>query len=482
MSNLLAVRNLIDAVHRRARDEARRAAFWQKRRGIWEQVSWARYACRVRHAALRLTQLGVDSSARLAITAEPSVHVVCLALAGHGVGASVCFVHPDGPPEELEAQWRAMAVTHVIADLPAQRDWASEVGVLAWLLGDFDTTHAPGDHDEWVLDETCDQRVQSGSFVFPVEQPAGEWLSCAIDAEELARVATALGEQFASRGTKQRGLCQLPFSHPFEWVLGPVLHLLHGGELCFPESPEAVDHDLLQARVSRLTVLGWQLDALAQRARHQLSSGGDRSLSWLEPRAGLAGVLQRGRVWPVLRQALGLANVSQLIGHGPRPEEQTLTLMTQLGLPPLWLDARKVFGARIAASDVQTTDAAVKSLLSVLQGHRLRSRQLCQREEGALWVRIEIDPEAAGQFARERGLSYTTYRSLAALPALQEQFQADLAAPIEALRIQGLSVNVELLRDRPDRGSGGLRPDGSLAPGRDLSHVQRSEHSVVGAA
>jgi len=482
MSNSLPVLHLTDAIHRRARDEAQRAALWQKRRGVWEQISWARYASRVRQAAFQLTKLGVDSRARLAITAEPSVHVVCLALAGHGMGASVCFVHPDGPPEELEAQWRAMAVTHVIADLPAQRDWASEVGVPAWLVGDFDTPQFSSDHEERVSEGISDQSVRPGNFVFPVEQPAGDWLSCALDAEVLATVATALGKQVASRGTEQRSLCQLPFSHPFDWVLGPVLHLLQGGELCFPESPEAVGHDLSQAQVSRLTVLGWQLDALARQARHQLSSGGDRSLRWLEPRVGLRGVLQRGRVWPVLRQALGLANVSQLIGHGPRPEEQTLTLMTLLGLPPLWLDARQVFGTRIVASDSEKTDAAVESLLSVLRGHRLRSRQLCEREEGALRVRIEIDPEAAGQFARERGLSYTTYRSLAALPALREQFQADLAVPIEALRIQGLNVHVELLGDRPGRGSGGLRPDGSLSPGRDMLLVQRAEQPVVGAA
>ena len=463
------VQHLIDALEQRELDQAQAAALWQKHRGVWRRVSWADYALRVRRSARLLARFGVHDHARLAIAAEPSVHVLCLALAAHSLGADVCWVHPDGLPGELEAQWRAMAVSHVVAEQPAQRDLALEVGVHARLLTELEVNDEPGDDHGAMARLISEAGARPGRFVFAVEETDRSWRAWALDLTGLANAAQALRQRGAGVGSGQRSLCQLPFAHALEWLLGPVLHLLDGGELCLPESPDAVHQDLSQARVSRLSVQGWQLDALARRARHRLFSGGDRALRWLAPQPGIAGVVQRARVWPVLRRELGLAQVSHLIGHGPPPEAQTLSLMELLGVSPLWIDTRQVLGDQADLSGGAAVDAAAESLLASLRGHGLRSRQRCDREADALVVRIEIDPEAAGQFARERGLSYTTYRSLAALPALREAFLAHLSAPIEALRAQGVNVRLELLAERPERGNGGLRPDGTLAAGAGMS-------------
>ncbi|HEX5620409.1 MAG TPA: AMP-binding protein, partial [Solirubrobacteraceae bacterium] len=86
--------------HARARPDA--VALRVKRRGRWEEITWAGYADRVARAAHGLRALGVQAGDAVAIHGENRPEWVIADLAAQGIGATTVGVYPTSPAAEVE--------------------------------------------------------------------------------------------------------------------------------------------------------------------------------------------------------------------------------------------------------------------------------------------------------------------------------------------------------------------------------------------
>ena len=86
--------------HARERPDA--TALRVKRRGRWEEITWADYAARVARVAHGLRQLGVQPGEAVAIHGENRPEWVIADLAVQGIGATSVGVYPTSPAAEVE--------------------------------------------------------------------------------------------------------------------------------------------------------------------------------------------------------------------------------------------------------------------------------------------------------------------------------------------------------------------------------------------
>jgi long-chain acyl-CoA synthetase len=111
--------------HARARPDA--VALRVKRRGRWEEITWAAYADRVARVAHGLRALGVSAGDAVAIHGENRPEWVIADLAAQGIGATSVGVYPTSPAAELEYLLAHSEAAVLVAEDEEQLDKALAV-------------------------------------------------------------------------------------------------------------------------------------------------------------------------------------------------------------------------------------------------------------------------------------------------------------------------------------------------------------------
>jgi long-chain acyl-CoA synthetase len=94
-----------------------RAAMREKRFGIWQATSWARYRDRVRDFALGLVSLGLERGGKIAIIGDNRPEWVMAELAAQSVGAAAVGIYQDSNLTEV-----AYVIDHCDADFVVAED------------------------------------------------------------------------------------------------------------------------------------------------------------------------------------------------------------------------------------------------------------------------------------------------------------------------------------------------------------------------
>jgi long-chain acyl-CoA synthetase len=111
--------------HARERPDA--TALRVKRRGRWEEITWADYAARVARVAHGLRRLGVQPGDAVAIHGENRPEWVIADLAAQGIGATTVGVYPTSPAAEVEYLLAHSEAVVLIAEDEEQLDKALAV-------------------------------------------------------------------------------------------------------------------------------------------------------------------------------------------------------------------------------------------------------------------------------------------------------------------------------------------------------------------
>ena len=102
-------------------------AMRHKRRGVWQEWTWAEYADWVARAAAGLRALGVGPGDRIAVHAENRPEWVVADLAAQGIGAQTMGVYPTSPAAEVAYLLKHSRASVLIAEDEEQFDKAVAV-------------------------------------------------------------------------------------------------------------------------------------------------------------------------------------------------------------------------------------------------------------------------------------------------------------------------------------------------------------------
>jgi long-chain acyl-CoA synthetase len=100
----------------RARRRGGTVAFRVKRRGIYQEVTWAEYALAVARAGKGLTSLGLQSGDRVAIMADACQEWLIADLAAQSLGAIVYGIYPTASAAEVEYQLKDGGAVFIVAE------------------------------------------------------------------------------------------------------------------------------------------------------------------------------------------------------------------------------------------------------------------------------------------------------------------------------------------------------------------------------
>jgi long-chain acyl-CoA synthetase len=99
-----------------------RAALREKRYGIWQTITWAEWARRVRRFAQGLASMGYQRGEPLAILGDNRPEWVIAELAAQSLGGMSVGLYPDGVLEEVEHVIEHARVRFVVAEDQEQVD------------------------------------------------------------------------------------------------------------------------------------------------------------------------------------------------------------------------------------------------------------------------------------------------------------------------------------------------------------------------
>ncbi|WP_419860840.1 AMP-binding protein [Candidatus Palauibacter sp.] len=104
-----------------------RVAMREKEFGIWQSITWTEYARRVRHFAMGLRELGLESGDRIAIVGDNRPEWVIGELAAQSLGALPLGLYQDAVATELEYLLAASRARIVVAEDQEQVDKVLEI-------------------------------------------------------------------------------------------------------------------------------------------------------------------------------------------------------------------------------------------------------------------------------------------------------------------------------------------------------------------
>uniref|UniRef100_UPI0023967174 AMP-binding protein n=1 Tax=Candidatus Palauibacter scopulicola TaxID=3056741 RepID=UPI0023967174 len=110
-----------------AANHGERVAMREKEFGIWQTITWTEYARRVRHFAMGLRDLGLESGDRIAIVGDNRPEWVIGELAAQSLGALPLGLYQDAVAAELEYLLAASRARVVIAEDQEQVDKVLEI-------------------------------------------------------------------------------------------------------------------------------------------------------------------------------------------------------------------------------------------------------------------------------------------------------------------------------------------------------------------
>jgi long-chain acyl-CoA synthetase len=299
---------------------------------------------------------------------------------------------------------------------------------------------------------------------------------------EIARGAAA----WLDLGPRDRTLCALPLATPAARILDVYAPLAAGAQIAVPESPATIAADLLEAAPTVLCLSPRALELLriaSRRRAHESARMRRRLYEWgtrrLDARVGRRGGVARLLVGRWVVGKLGLARARRIVVTGGPVAGRDLRFMWSLGVPVLETYGQaEVAGLALAQESLDDAGTAGRPLPGVsarilddgtlavstpalggewhatgdlaeeLPGGAFRVRR--RPESGAeaalcesAYVRravvadgsalVELDPDTTALWAADRGLAFSTYGSLVALPEVRDLAAAEVAAANDRL-------------------------------------------------
>ncbi len=259
---------------RNARDRAGGIALREKEFGIWQTLTWAEYADRVRNFARGLVELGLKQGDVVAVLGDNRPEWLIAQLAAQAVGALSLGVYQDSVASEVQYLVKFAGARFVIAEDQEQVDKLLEVweglsggqeddeGVLRviyydprglgayphdFLLGFPEVEEAgcnagasePGDFDRWVASTAADDVALLSTTSGTTGKPKLAMLS--------HRNLLTMAQSFHSIDPMQSDdefVSFLPLAWIGEQMIGGACGLLVGFAMNFPEEPETVQADI----------------------------------------------------------------------------------------------------------------------------------------------------------------------------------------------------------------------------------------------
>jgi len=323
----------------------------QKRRGIWQSISWAQLGARVRDASMGLQAIGTVAADRVAILSDTSpewivVDLAILAVGGVSVGidpaedapaaariladsgARILFVEGEEYLDRaLDVRGRCPALEHiVIFDMKGLREFADP------MCQSFAAFAAAGREQDAVQPEAWD----AGIAAINAGQPAiiGDGVTLT-HGDLLDRIAAAAARGLAE-GADER-LAFLSMAGLQERVCGLYLSLVHGVVSNLVENAETVPENLREVQPTVLMAMPRVWASLAERIVTATESATplQRALTrWAMsskrsgPLRGIAGFLVIGR----LRHALGMSRLRRGWVTGERAPSDLVRWYAALGV------------------------------------------------------------------------------------------------------------------------------------------------------
>ncbi len=422
-----------------------RPALYQKRRGVWIERSWARYAADVQAFAGFLSARGFGAGSRLLLIGEASAEWLIADAAAHWLGGATVTPYPDAPAAELADMIGQSAFDAVVVDgMDQARAVHAATGVdpAAFVLLRPEAGAVGHKFDDLLAGPRAPVTAVGAADLATVTftpGAGGRPRAVGLPHAALVAKAEALARAQGLAEDALHALAQVPPAHVAERIATATLHLRHGGTLFFPERVDTVGADIDEARPRHLTALPWQVDGLHRALIARLPAGAQAAPSgWLARRA--------------LRRHLGLSSVDRLLVHGgsasPAAEAffhaLEIDVITGYGVTEAagWSLIRRSGqgwtplagsavaevagelvleegGRRFATGDRAAAGGPAGRLDASevearLQASPLIARAIVIGEVAA----IEADARAAGAWANAQGHAYTTYRSLVTLPAV----------------------------------------------------------------
>lgn len=261
---------LLDASQRRPDAVALR----HKRRGIWNELTWAGLRDEVAALALGLEARGVRAGDAVALLGENRPGWIVADLALQSLGAAVVTPPPGVPPSELrrvlEHHRVRLAICgdqeHVDAVIEAQPEGVSNLLAFdltgmarydAARIGAMDAVCAVG------RDIAAGVPERFGRLVAQSEAVAAD---AGPDLVTAARIAA----EWLGLGPRDRNLCVLPLAAVTTRVIDVYAPLCAGAQVQLPETPASVPDDLRECAPTVLCVVPRALELL-HRSSHERS-------------------------------------------------------------------------------------------------------------------------------------------------------------------------------------------------------------------
>jgi long-chain acyl-CoA synthetase len=317
-------------LRRRAEATPEGVAFWSKRRGLWHAQSWRQAWAATRGFAGFLSRTGFGPGDRMLLLAESSPAWILADLAAQSLGGMSVCPDPDDTAEALAASLQGLALRHaVIGDAAlAARLRAVGVEVPVTLL----QSASPGDGfaERCATPDPAVTRVTPSDAVATIVFDRGRAVS--LTHQAMTEAALRLGDRLGLPHGPEDMLCQLPFAVGAERIIGPVLQLLRGGTLFFPETTDTVDIALQEVRPGMVSALPWQWDMWRTRITRRLDDLPPPLRRFAGSALDRPSWLARSMVGRPLRRQLGLQRTRLRLCHGGAPQADTAIFFAGLGL------------------------------------------------------------------------------------------------------------------------------------------------------
>ena len=405
-----------------------RVALRAKRRGRWEEITYAQWARATRRFGAGLAALGVQRGDRIAIQSENRPEWLYACLGAQGLGAVPFGVYPTNPAAELAYQLDDAAATVLVAEDQEQLDKALEIidgreSLVAVVVLERRGTQTATATDERILH--LDDLLALGDEVL-TDDPQRWDAATAAEPDDLAVLIYTSGTTGKPKGAMltwrnivgairlqaselrvtpaDEVLSYLPLCHVAEQVMSLYTPLGCGAKVNFAESIDTVQADLravrptllfavprinekllssIEDRVAEATPLKRAAYHVARRVGGRLI---DRRLARRPTRYRWHERLVRALLWVLvtrsLRKHTGMSRVRVAISGGAPVAPEVLRFLHTLGVPVI-----EAFGMTEATGTITLDDPADLQLGSV--GRPVSGVEVAIADDGEILVRAD---------------------------------------------------------------------------------------------
>jgi long-subunit acyl-CoA synthetase (AMP-forming) len=410
---------------RQAEQRGAATAMRHKRRGIWQGWTWVDMRDEVERVAGALVRRGVKAGDRVVVAGSPRPQLAITLVALHALGALPVLPAGDEPRKRHEM------LQGVRLAFAADPDSADHIQALAGETPTIVVVDAGGPERtlltyDALLGEASGARRALNvaaidparpAFIFGAANGSVRVLNHTDVANEAQAAASALGA-----GPQDRLLQIAPFGREPALLLGPVLSLLCGSTLFFPESDETLPQDLREVGPTLLVAPTLLLRQLRRAAfvRASASRAGwrrflERSLDLhgvhLPPRSRLARLLGDIAVRRPVSDQIGLRHVRVAVTFGGAVSAALASFCDAVGVK-----LRPVETVIDIAPD-DTTDVLESELRGSLF---IRDTMVARARDGVRVALLFLDTEAVAAWAQTAGLTAAGIDTLVDMPAVQE--------------------------------------------------------------